>query len=79
MIKKAQGLPINTLIIAAIGLAVLIVLFILFTTEAGDFSKSTRSCDGRGGNCVAKGECQYQITSWSCPEKGKECCFNPLK
>ena len=39
MQKKAQGISINTIIIAAIGLAVLVVLFLIFTGRLGIFNK----------------------------------------
>jgi len=50
--KKAQGLSLNTIIIAAIGLAVLVILFAVFTGRIGGFNKGLdtaqnefRSCD----------------------------------
>ena len=67
--KKAQGISINTVIIAAIGLAVLVVLFLVFTGRFKLFSegvkeasltcqsacKSAGYSDGltRGGSCVS--------------------------
>lgn len=79
MKKKSQGLPINVIILLGLGLAVFIVLIILFTSEAGDFSKGILSCEGKGGKCVEKGKCEYEKTSWSCPRKEEpECCYNPL-
>jgi len=36
--KKAQGLSLNTIIVAAIGLAVLVILFAVFTGRIGNFS-----------------------------------------
>lgn len=79
MKTKGVELSINTMIIVAIGLVVLIVFFITFTSEAGDFSKSVTSCEAKGGQCVAENECQYSKTTWSCSKKEKPvCCFNPL-
>ena len=49
MNKKAQGLPINVIIIAAIALIVLVVLVAVFTGRFGIFSKSLDECPG---NCV---------------------------
>ena len=40
MKKKSQGLPINTLVMAALGLVILVVFFVIFTSEAGDFNKN---------------------------------------
>ena len=48
MDKKAQSISINTIIVAAIGLAVLVVLFLIFTGRLNIFSKGvgeTASCD----------------------------------
>ena len=40
--KKAQGISINTVIIAAIGLAVLVVLFLVFTGRFKLFSAGVK-------------------------------------
>ena len=49
MNKKSQGISINTIIIAALGLAVLVVLFIVFTGRFKIFSEgvqgSSLTCD----------------------------------
>lgn len=50
MHKKAQSISINTIIIAAIGLAVLVVLFAIFTGRLGIFSKGVQETD----TCVQK-------------------------
>lgn len=79
MKKKAEGLPINIIVIAAMALAVLVVFIITFTSEAGNLSKSTLTCQAKGGECVPEKSCQYQTTTWSCQNKGQECCFNTLQ
>ena len=49
MHKKAQSISINTIIIAAIGLAVLVVLFVVFTGRFSKFGEgvkeSSLTCD----------------------------------
>ena len=45
MAKKAQSISINTIIIAALGLAVLIVLFAIFTGRIGIFSRGVQDTD----------------------------------
>ena len=58
--KKAQGISINTIIIAALGLAVLVVLFLIFTGRIGIFSKGvdeSQSCDSI---CKAAGKSTAQ-------------------
>ena len=48
MNKKAQGISINVIIVAAIALIVLVVLIAIFTGRLGSFSRGvteTTSCD----------------------------------
>ena len=48
MSKKGQSISINTIIIAAIALAVLVVLFVIFTGRIGIFTQGvakTTTCD----------------------------------
>lgn len=78
MKTKAQGLPINVVIIAALGLAVFVVLVIILTSQAGTFSKNVLTCEAKGGECVSENNCQYQKTSFKCPQKENVCCINPL-
>jgi hypothetical protein len=54
--KKAQGMPINIIIIAAISLLVLVILVIIFTGRTGMFAKETGNCVNVGGTCTT-GEC----------------------
>ncbi len=48
--RKAQGISINVIVIAAIALAVLVVLFAIFTGKIAIFSKEVQQTD----NCVAR-------------------------
>jgi hypothetical protein len=50
--KKAQGMSMTTIVIAAIALVVLIVLIMIFTGRIGGFTKGLDSCTGQGGFCV---------------------------
>ncbi|MEK6947430.1 MAG: DUF948 domain-containing protein [Nanoarchaeota archaeon] len=50
--KKSQGMPINTVIIAAIALAVLVVLIVIFTGGIGKTSQNLGSCVTKGGVCA---------------------------
>ena len=47
MIKKGQSISINTIIVAAIALAVLVVIFLIFTGRLGLFTKGV----GEATNC----------------------------
>ena len=52
--KKAQGMSLNTVIIAIIVLVVLVVLVMIFTGYFGKiFTPSVSSCATQGGSCVA--------------------------
>lgn len=53
MIKKrdAQGLSINIMILAVIGLVVLVVVLFIFTKESNRTVNTLESCEGRGGTC----------------------------
>jgi len=53
--KKAQGLPITTIIIAALALVVLVVLFAIFTGRIGIFAREVQSCSNP---CVESTACE---------------------
>lgn len=56
--KKSQGLSINMIIIAAIGLIVLVILLAIFTGRINIFNKDfLGTCQEQGGICSQKGEC----------------------
>lgn len=52
--KKAQGLSLNTIIIAALVIMVLVILALVFTGQMGDFGKTSKSCVSKGGECRAE-------------------------
>jgi len=52
--KKAQGLPLNTIIIAALVLIVLVVLTLIFTGRINMFGKGLDYCEG---DCVQTATC----------------------
>ncbi len=52
MNKKSQGMSINTIIIAALGLAVLVVLFAIFTGRLGIFTKTLKETDTCAQKCA---------------------------
>ncbi|MAE42763.1 hypothetical protein CMO93_03255 [Candidatus Woesearchaeota archaeon] len=55
MRKKAQGLSINTIIVAAIALIVLVVLVAIFTGRLGSFSKGLGEVTNCDQICKARG------------------------
>ena len=55
--KRAQGLSMNTIIIAALVVIVMIVLILIFTNSGGSFNRNLRECSTYGGQCVLESEC----------------------
>ncbi len=65
--KKAQGLSLNVIIIAAVVLIVLIVLWSIFTGRMGVFTKGVKECRGFEGNPdkgCPKGTANYPGTNY---------------
>ena len=58
--KKAQGISMNVVIIAALALLVLVVLSVIFLSKTGIWSRETVNCRQQGGVCFA--------TTDACPE-----------
>ena len=61
MHSRAQGLPITTIVIAALALMVLVILFAVLTGRLGGFGKTIASCDSRGGVCIERQACKGAI------------------
>ncbi len=79
--KKAQGLSMNVIIIAALALIVLVILAVVFMGKMGPWVTETDSCVNNGGRCVdLKSECTgpYEEIrtgrNYGCPED-KYCCI----
>lgn len=75
--KKAQGMPINVIIIAALALVVLIVLIAIFTGQASKTVSTLQSCGGIGGRCSEEGNCldtEVEKSDAKCPGNVK-CCI----
>ncbi|MBI4139328.1 hypothetical protein HY483_00010 [Candidatus Woesearchaeota archaeon] len=80
---KAQGLSINTVILIALGVLVLIILAFVVGGKFKDLGTTTSQCDGR---CVVdKGDCSpdIPIPMSSCVEDGQKIdgaqwCCKPL-
>ena len=54
--KKAQGLSMNVIIIAALALIVLVILAVIFMNRMGQVVTEADSCTNNGGRCVADKE-----------------------
>ncbi len=82
MNKKAQGMSMNVIIIAAIALLVLVILSVIFIGRMGGFGKATANCEGQGGQCLPPPCSQYEgmtsYTSLSCGEDTENVCCLPI-
>ena len=81
--KKAQGLPMNTIVIAAIVLVVLVVLIMIFTGSIGKWRQDIeeKPCTEVGGECQ---DPPCDIAAGSMPTRGKcdpgkVCCIKTTK
>ena len=77
---KAQGLPITTVILAALGLVVLVVLFAITTGRLGIFSKAIQTC--QAGHCISPQDCEiaggFSLPgNWLKKENNLPCGFVP--
>lgn len=87
MTKKAQGISINVIIIAAIALLVLVILSVIFIGKLGIFGVKVNECENKGGLCVptdvncgadeivkAKNVADYptEMPDWTCPKVDEE-------
>ncbi len=76
MNKKAQGISLNVIIIAAIALLVLVILSVIFMGRMGTFSDKSQDCTSQGGQCftqsataVERGNYNVPYTAYKCPDK----------
>lgn len=81
--KKAQGLSMNVIIIAAIALLVLVILSVLLL-RTGVLLNTGTGCDGVGGKCIPADEScadlagEYVRSGQGCPKIGEDkqrCCI----
>ena len=77
MVKKAQGLSLNVIIIAAIALIVLVILAIIFIGRMSTTTKEIDKCAGvcveDDAACIAMGT-YYKPSTGVCPEDTPVCC-----
>ena len=84
MIKRGQGLSLNTIIVAIIVLVVLVVLVLVFTGFFGSrvAPELGESCTNLGGECIAGNECgsnlfgaeRQRLTGGDAACQGGICC-----
>jgi hypothetical protein len=67
--KKGSGLSMQTIVVAALALTVLIVLILILTGRFGDLQQNTGTCASQGGVCASElpdGKCtsEFPIQMW---------------
>jgi hypothetical protein len=76
--KRAQGIQIETIIIAALLIAVLIIVLFLVVRHTTIFSKGAYTCEAQGADCVSSTakclEMGRQPLDFDCPEAIPACC-----
>jgi len=76
MAKKAQGISMNVIIIAAIALLVLVILSIIFVGRMGRFGEETAACAQQGGTCYDGTVCPQGTTKYTARcEENQVCCL----
>lgn len=73
--KKAQGMPMNLIVVAAIAIIVMVVLIAIFWGKITDFTSSTSSCIEKKGNCEVAQNCDGSIIGQMDCDDGQVCCI----
>ena len=81
MYKKAQGISMNVIIIAALALLVLVILSVIFMGRMGSWGTDVNSCENKGGKCFTvdcgtgtAAEYPTPYPSWKCSPDTEKCC-----
>jgi hypothetical protein len=80
--KIAQSISINTIVIAAIGLIVLVVMIAVFGGRIKIFSSGAQDCETQGGTCEADcsdvgepGDVYTALPGTDCEPPEDKCCI----
>ncbi len=80
--KKAQSMSLNTIVIAALVILVLVVLSVIFIRNSGGFVNDVKSCTGMGGKCATTcGDSLQGVQDYTIPRgklncgDGEICCL----
>ena len=82
--KKAQSMSINTVIVAAIALIVLVVVIAIFGSRTRIFAGNVRDCTTQGQNAHCDSECEtfeISVPGTDCDdlEDDMKCCVELFK
>lgn len=73
MSRKAEGLSLQTIIIAIISLVVLVVIILILTGKIGRFTESVSRCEG---TCEESCELNERIVPGTSCAEGSKCCVD---
>jgi len=77
--KKSIEMSLNTIVIAAIALIVLIVLVFILTGRVSIFGEGLEDCTSKGGKCDNPCETGYVgIPGTNCNDNNQKCCIKVL-
>ena len=76
MKKRAQGLPLNVIVIAILVLLVLVVLSVLFLSNVAKVPKTIRNCGDMGYQCLQVRECSDESSGVYTREVKDAFCLN---
>ncbi len=76
--RKAQGLSMNTIIIAALALIVLIVLVFVFSGKIRDFTGTSNKCESLGGTCESSCDPDTEADRGQMPPCDDHCCIKVI-
>jgi len=75
MMSKAQGLSMQTVVVAALVLIVLIILVVVFSGKMNFFGKGTEECGSKGGQCQDRACLPGEVpVIAACPDT-ENCCI----
>lgn len=76
--KRAQGLQVETIIIATLLIVILVIVLFLVIRHTTTFAKGTYDCKAQGAECVSSTakclEIGGQPMDFKCPEELPACC-----
>jgi hypothetical protein len=73
MQKKGQGISINTIVIAAVAVIVLIVLAAILVSQSSRFSRTVSNCEEVGGTCKLDTKCADPVDGFHKVTKDAVC------
>jgi hypothetical protein len=82
--KKAQGISLTVIVVAAIALLVMVVLILVFTGKIGNFTSNVDVCENKGGVCqdtCNRANLETELSGATCkdssgqPDNTQKCCL----